>query len=837
MPADGDYQAPASSFANELRRRRLDAELTQRDLAERSGISARAISDLERGINHAPQRETARMLGDALDLSADERAYFLALARRRPQAPVPLPSMTQASEPDPLIGRRHELALIEETLLHPGTRLVTLAGPGGVGKTRLAMEIARKFATQHPGGVPFIRLDGLHDAALVIPTLAAALNVPTSGNAAAVHARIAAQLSTSRRLVILDNLEHVLAAAPDLGLVLRLMTGGCFLVTSREALRLSTEQVILIRPLPWPDARSWQLPVSTAEIDNPAMQLFVRRALSQRADLPLDTISDAGRANLAFVADLCQRLDGLPLAIELAAAQIPVYSPQAISIMLTQAGLPLLSGGQRDQPPRLQTMAASIAWSYSSLEVTEQRAFRALSVFAGGFGLAAAAAVLAPGDSGNGASIDSRHPHACADVSVLALVRSLCRKHLLMPDDDAPAHVGPRFRMLEPLRLYALEQLRSAGEEPLTRLRHARYFTELASVLDPLTIGAATEMRLEQQRIDLDNFRAAMDWALAAGEDDLVVRTTGNVAQFWKLRGYLSEGRQRLRAALRVDVQSSTTDRWFLRFWAITFALEVGDHDDALALAEEILEIGQSADDPFATGVGYALLSRAGSAFPDRDDEGVALAQRAVEILEPLGRAEWTGLAWVRLGVEQHRVGHLQAARDTLLRALELRRAEPFAGLVASALVSLGAVWFDLGEEQQALDAYREALNVALTEENHTAMVAATLGLADVTWRCGEGTPEQRLGSALQLVAAAEEHRIRYGLGRDTIRRTIADWIAPMQETWGDITVAAELATGMDLAMDEIAKTAAYLRISQAKPGPFLPHGGPSLMRGFGSLQ
>ena len=332
---------------------------------------------------------------------------------------------------------------------------------------------------------------------------------------------------------------------------------------------------------------------------------------------------------------------------------------------------------------------------------------------------------------------------------------------------------------------------------------------------------------------------SARQWIgrLRRDEGDLVVRTTGNVAQFWKLRGYLSEGRQRLSAALRVDAQSSTTDRWFLRFWAISFAVEVGDHDDALALAEEILEIGQSAGDPFATGVGYAMLSRARSAFPDRDDEGVALAGRAVEILEPLGRAEWTGLAWVRLGVEHHRAGHLQAARDALLRALELRRAEPFAGLVASALISLGAVWFDLGEEQRALEAFREALNLALAEENHTAMVAATLGLADLTWRCGEGTPEQRMGSAIRLVAAAEEHRIRYGLGRDAIRRTLAEWIAPMQETWGDIAVAAELAAGKNLEMAEIATSAAHLRISQAEPAPALPPAGPTLLSGFGSLQ
>jgi predicted ATPase len=186
------------------------------------------------------------------------------------------------------------------------------------------MEVARRFATRYPGGVPFLRLDGLQDSTLVIPTLAAAVNVPMVSDARAMHDRVAAQLSAEERLVILDNLEHLLAAAPGLGHLLGLMTGGCLLVTSREALRLSAEHVIQVRPLPLPDAKMWQVPAPPAGVDNPAMQLFVRRAHSQRADLPLDTNSAAGRANLAFVADLCQRLDGLPLAIDLAAAHLPV---------------------------------------------------------------------------------------------------------------------------------------------------------------------------------------------------------------------------------------------------------------------------------------------------------------------------------------------------------------------------------------------------------------------------------------------------------------------------------------------------------------------------------
>lgn len=831
----GDDVTADDTFAGALRQCRLAAGLTQRDLAERSGVSARAISDLERGINRHPQRETARMLGAALALSGAAQSRFLEAARRRPRFARTAPAGLNASTADPVIGRSREMALIEQTLLRPGARLVTLTGPGGVGKTRLAGEIARRLGPRGPGSIPFLRLDGLRDAALVIPTMAAALNVPVAGGEEAIRQRLAAQISGQERLVILDNLEHLLAAAPELSRVVELMIGGCLLVTSREALRVSAEQVIPIGPLPKPHASTWQTHASSAETDNPAVELFVRRARAHRADLPLDAESDVGRANLACVAKVCQRLDGLPLAIELAAAQVPLFSPQAICTMLDDAGLPLLTGGPRDQPDRLQTMEASIAWSYGGLGDAEQRGFRAFAVFAGGFSLAAAAAVLASGE-GDVTLIDPQRPYACSDPAALKIIDILVRKHLLAPDDEAPLAASPRFRMLEPIRLFALGRLRAAGEEPPTRLRHARYFTELAAILDPLTIGSQRQLRLTQQKVDLDNFRAALDWALAAGEGDLVVRTTGNVAQFWKLRGHLPEARQRLAAALRVDGQSSTTNRWFLRFWAVTFAMEAGDHAGALALAQELLLIGQTAGDPLGEGVGYAMLSRALGGGLGRHDEAAALAQRAVELLEPLGRAEWTGLAWLRLGVERHRAGQYLAARDALLRALALRRAEPFAGVVAAALISLGAVWFDLGEAQAALDAYREALYLAVTEEHQAALLGATLGLADVASRFGKGAAEKRMSTSLQLAAAAERHRLQHGLGPDGLRETIARWAAPLREEFGDQAVDAHLTAGMALDKREIVALATRLRVATPSPES-APPAVATLIGSFGSLQ
>ncbi|MFT4038591.1 MAG: helix-turn-helix domain-containing protein [Thermomicrobiales bacterium] len=838
MTDDATSSIPDAPFAAVLRQHRRAAGLTQRDLAARSGISERAISDLERGVNRHPQRETARMVSEALGLHGAAQAAFLEVARRLPVAPAPAadaPPPSPAPGYDPLIGRDRELALIVQTLLAPTARLVTLTGPGGVGKTRLAGEIAARLRHRHPAGIPVLRLDGVHDAALVMPSLALALDEPATGDAASLAARIAARISADGRLVILDNLEHLLEAAPDLGEVARRLTTGSLLVTSRETLRVRAEQVIPIRPLPPPDALAWQEPTPASELDNPAMQLFVRRALAQRPDLAISAGSPAGRANLAAIADICQRLDGLPLAIELAAAQIPLFSPPAIGAMLDQAGLPLLAGGPRDHPARLQTMDASIAWSYGRLNAPEQRAFRTLSVFAGGCSLDAAAALLAPDDNGGSPGMTPLAPAAGIDPAALALLGSLTRIHLLMPDDEAPAHAGPRFRMLEPIRLFALGRLQAAGEEPRARLRHARYFTELAAILDPLTIGDQKTRRLQQQTLELDNFRAALDWALAAGEGDLVVGATGNVAQIWKLRGLLPEARQRIAAALKVDGASSVTDRWFLRFWAVTFAIEAGDHEDALALAHDLRRIGEAAGDPLGEGVGYAMLSRALGAFPGRTADAAAAAQRAVDLLEPLGRAEWTGLAWLRLGVERHRAGQLPAARDALLHALALRRAEPFAGVEAAALISLGAVWFDLGDARQALDAYREALHLALQEEHQAAVLGALLGLADVALHAADAPPERRMTTALQLAAAAEWRRVRYGLGRGAISGVIARWVAPLRESLGDEAVDAALAPDAGPDMAEIAELVVRLRV----PPGAAPLAPPvvTLIGGFGSLQ
>src|SRR5215211_7931889 len=376
-----------SGFGDLLRRYRVAAGLTQEALAERAGVSTRGVTDLERGAHGLPRKDTLQLLLDALDLAVADRATLVAAARRPvttrvpresddrpPGLPVPL---------TPLIGRDQEIEAVAALLTQLTVRLLTLTGPGGTGKTRLALAVAEQVVPAFPDGVVFVSLAPVADPALVAPTIAERLGVrerieQTLRDALVTH------LAGKRLLLILDNFEHVLPAAALVAELLGTCPALRVLTTSRAALHLSGEHLYAVPPLALPDVDC--LPPLAELGQSAAVRLFVDRARAVKSDFALN------EANAPAVVEIVHRLDGLPLALELAAARVRVLSPAALLARLDRS-LPLLTGGAQDLPTRQRTMRDAIGWSYDLLTESEQTLFRRLGVFAGGCTLEAAETV------------------------------------------------------------------------------------------------------------------------------------------------------------------------------------------------------------------------------------------------------------------------------------------------------------------------------------------------------------------------------------------------------------------------------------------------------------
>jgi predicted ATPase/transcriptional regulator with XRE-family HTH domain len=507
-----------ASFGDLLRQRRIAHSLSQAELAERSGLSVRGISDLERGARHAPRLETVRMLADALGLGEDDRAALLAArpalarsddAQEAPPAAVSLPvPLTR------LIGREAEVAAIWARLASRDERLVTVTGPGGSGKTRLAIEVAVRVAGQFADGVVFVDLSPLTDSTLVLPTIASTLGVREVAGQP-LHETLATFLAPKRLLLLLDNCERVLAAAPDIATLLAASPGLVILVTSREPLHVRGEREFPLLPLAVPAADHRLTVEELAQV--PAITLFVERVTAGLPDLALT------EDNAAAIATICRRLDGLPLAIELAAARVKVLPPAALLARLEKR-LPLLTGGGRDLPARQRTMRDAIAWSYDLLRPEEQALFRRLAVFAGGFTLAAAEAVTEPSEA-----------LSVLDGVVVIVEQSLLRQ-------SASSEAEPRYQMLETVREFGLERLASAGESVLVRGQHARYFLQLSEGRSrgiPILMDPETLARMAPEQ---DNARLALAWFEEQDDSDALLELSAMLYGLWLARGLHQEG-------------------------------------------------------------------------------------------------------------------------------------------------------------------------------------------------------------------------------------------------------------------------------------------------------
>jgi predicted ATPase/DNA-binding XRE family transcriptional regulator len=499
-------------FGVVLKRLRLAAGLTHEALAERASLGARTISDLERGVSRAPRADTLTLLVKALDLSPEQHVLLETAARQNPDAVEDAPTLTPPPSKLPLpltsfFGREREATAVRDFLHREDTRLVTLTGPGGVGKTRLSLHVAAQLGNAFPDGVIAIDLAPITDRDGVCQAIGRALG--TFDEPRTTLTRVNEFLGQKQLLLLLDNFEHLLAVAPLVTEMLR----GCprlkVLATSRASLRVSGEQEFPVPPLPVPDPS--RLPAIEALSDYASVGLFVNRAVRVRPDFALTA------DNAAAIAAICAGLDGLPLAIELAAARIRSLTPRILLERLRQVSntpsLGLLVGGSRDAPARQQTLRDTIAWSYDLLSKEESELFRRLAVFAGGWTLESAEAVCAWPLNPSDAEVAPVMTRRCGEIDVLDGLNSLVDKSLVSREDGVDGE--PRFRMLETIRAFAWERLVAAGEAEPLRQRHAEYYLSMVETTGAL-LFASTGKRA-RLAAEHGNVQAALHWLVQQG--------------------------------------------------------------------------------------------------------------------------------------------------------------------------------------------------------------------------------------------------------------------------------------------------------------------------------
>ena len=426
-------------------------------------------------------------------------------------------------QPTPLIGREKEVSILQDLLHREEVRLVTLTGPGGIGKTRLGLQVTAELSDRFADGVFFVNLAPLSNPELVLPAIAEVLDVKEIGGQP-ILSLLHAYLREKRLLLLLDNFEQVVRAALQVAELLASCPKLKVLVTSRMALHVRVEQEFAVPPLTLPDPK--RLPDLVVLSQYEAVALFIQRARAVKSNFQVTN------ASAPAVAEICVRLDGLPLAIELAAARIKVLQPQALLARLGQR-LAMLTSGAWDAPARQQTLRSTIEWSYQLLDADEQRLFRRLSVFVGGCTLEAVEAVwVALGDP---------------IPSMLDGVASLIDKNLLL--QTAQEGEEPRLMMLETIREFGLECLATSGENEAARQAHAVYCLSLAEEADVWLWGPQQAVWLERLELEHDNLRAALSWPLEDGpgegtsrRKEVALRLAGALDRFWFAHGHLSEG-------------------------------------------------------------------------------------------------------------------------------------------------------------------------------------------------------------------------------------------------------------------------------------------------------
>jgi predicted ATPase/transcriptional regulator with XRE-family HTH domain len=611
-----------------LKRLRRAAGMTQEELAERAGISARTVSDVERGLRAVVHGDTARKLAAALGLTGETRHTFDALARgRHASEPLVPPASGLPQPPTPLLGREHELQFVTAALAGGEVRLLTLTGPGGIGKTRLALEAARRTQGSFSGGIYFVSLGGVRDASLVAPEVAKAIGVAETG--ADLETLLAKRLAGRRALVLLDTFEHLAAAAPVVYAVMLGSADTTFLVTSRSALRLRGEHQF---PVP-----ALELPAETDEVPPeqlarwPATALFWQRALAVRPDLKLDP------PTAVLVAEVCRKLEGLPLAIELAAARVRHLPLTAIRDQLEHR-LQFLVGGPLDLPHRQRAIRDTVAWSHDLLGPGQATLFRRLSAFSGGWNLSSVAGVCGSADEIGDA---------------LEGVSALVDQSLVILDHN---HPQGRYEMLDIVREYAAQRLTEAGEADAISRRHALHYLGLAEEAEPNLVREGHRVWFRRLDADRSNFRRAMTWAIESGETIVALRYAVALWRYWRQLGEFTEGRRWTEQALGMTGEAPASLRAKALGAAAALAFPQGDYGRLAELASEAIDLAHHSDDPMDMRNALTLQGFVATGEGRHADALDAFGQ-CVAICQRLGPSWQLATSHLNLGVTLLHVG------------------------------------------------------------------------------------------------------------------------------------------------------------------------------------
>ena len=650
-------------------------------------------------------------------------------------------------QPTPLVGREKEVEEVEEHLRSEEVRLLTLTGPGGTGKTRLALQAGADLLEEFEDGAFFVALATITDPALVSSTIAGPLGVEESAEQPLMET-LRSYLKEKHLLLVLDNFEQVLEGAADVGELLAVCPKLKVLATSRIPLRLYGEQEYPVPPLALPDPRV--LPPLEVLTQYEAVRLFVERARAVKADFAVTNESAPA------VAEICARLDGLPLAIELAAARVRILPPQKLLQRLSER-LKLLRGGGRDLPVRQQTLRGTIDWSYDLLDEEEKTLFGRLSVFAGGRTLEAIEEICDPG----------------GDFDILEGVESLAEKSLLRQEEGAGGE--PRFVMLETVHEYAREKLEESGEAEKMKRVHAEYFLALADEAEPRLRGAAQFEWLERLEAEHDNLRTALSWSLGSRDATLGLRLAGMLSRFWYVGNHLSEGRRWLEEALMKGGEAPPDTRAKMLWVMGNLASEQGDQERGRSSLGEALALYRELEDKKGIAESLSNLGRIEMWRGDHDRAKAPL-EEGLEVARESGD-EWTiGYALNLRAVWAHDEGDLEGANALWEEALALGRKLGDTLRVCSVLTNMGYAECVLGNHERAEALVGEVLTLSREMNDTFGEASGLLALGIAKMQGGElERAEALLEESLVL------HR-ELGLDRD-----VAECLEIMAEVAGGL--------------------------------------------------